>query len=65
MSHDSLIALRIANRKKQIMVGFRLLLNHFERIVNPKAELTSELCFTGVNDAKVLILAILGELHEP
>ena len=31
------------------MIGFRLFLNHFERITNPKGELTSELCFTDHN----------------
>ena len=39
--------LRITNKKKQIMIDFSLFLNHFERIENPKVELTSELCFTG------------------
>ena len=28
------------------MVGFRLLLNHFERIATLKGEVTNELCFT-------------------
>ena len=28
------------------MVDFRIFLNHFEQIANPKGELTSKLCFT-------------------
>lgn len=44
MSHYSLIFLRIANRKKRIMVGFALFLGHFEQIANSK----SELCNTGL-----------------
>ena len=49
VSHDLLIALRIVNRKKRIMVGFRLFLNQSLRTANLKGELTSELCFTGKN----------------
>ena len=36
----------LANRKKKIMVSFRLFLNHFERITNSKGELRRKLCFT-------------------
>jgi hypothetical protein len=46
---DSLIALRNTNQKKRIMVSFRLFLDHFERIKNPKGELISESCFTETN----------------
>ena len=46
MSRNSAFANHLANRKRQIMVGFRVFLNHFERIANLKGELTSELCFT-------------------
>ena len=49
VSHDLLIGLADRESKKQIVVSFRLFLNHFERIANPKGEPTSELCFTGLN----------------
>ena len=38
VSHDSLINLLIANRKKLIMVGIKLFLVHFEQIMNSKAK---------------------------
>ena len=49
MSHDLLITSRITNKKKRIMVGFRLFFDHFEQIVNSKGELTSESCFIDPN----------------
>ena len=48
VSRDSLIYLRIANRKKRIMVDFGIFLGKLERIMDLKCELTSELYYTGL-----------------